>query len=54
MAKTDQKRQNLIKVEEGWPVIQEAVNKLIQIIEGDKTQSFTSEGYMQQKPYEVT
>ncbi|XVF66244.1 hypothetical protein PTKIN_Ptkin10aG0020000 [Pterospermum kingtungense] len=38
--------QNLIKVEEGLPVLQEGVDKLIKIIEGDKSQSFSSEEYM--------
>ncbi|XWS53641.1 hypothetical protein CRYUN_Cryun10bG0018200 [Craigia yunnanensis] len=40
------KHQHLIKVEEGWPVLQEGVDKLIKIIEGDKSQSFSSEDYM--------
>ncbi|OMP10333.1 hypothetical protein COLO4_04603 [Corchorus olitorius] len=35
-----------IKVGEGWAVIQEGITKLIQIIEGDQTQSFTSQEYM--------
>ncbi|XVE65633.1 hypothetical protein DITRI_Ditri08aG0015900 [Diplodiscus trichospermus] len=46
MARTDQEHQHLIEIEEGWPVLQEGIDKLIKIIEGDKTQSFSSADYM--------
>ncbi|KAK6254512.1 hypothetical protein SCA6_015817 [Theobroma cacao] len=45
MARTEE-HQHSIKVEEGWPVIQEGVDKLIKGIEGDNSQSFSSEDYM--------
>ncbi|XWS39049.1 hypothetical protein CRYUN_Cryun18bG0016800 [Craigia yunnanensis] len=45
MSSTEE-HQHLAKVEEGWPVLQEGVDKLIKIIKGDKSQSFSSANYM--------
>lgn len=50
MARTEE-HQHSIKVEEGWPVIQEGVDKLIKGIEGDNSQSFSSEDYMRYYTY---
>ena len=41
MASTEKHQQ--LKDEERWPVIQEGVDKLIKIIEGDKSKSFSPE-----------
>ncbi|GMI64090.1 cullin 1, AUXIN RESISTANT 6, INCURVATA 13 [Hibiscus trionum] len=46
LAGTEEHHQQMLEVEEGWAVIQHGIHKLIQLIEGVETQSFSSQDYM--------
>ncbi|KAF7150854.1 hypothetical protein RHSIM_Rhsim02G0010100 [Rhododendron simsii] len=43
---TSETTSKCLKFEEGWPVLQEGIKKLVEIIEGVRSDPFTSEDYM--------
>ncbi|CAL5370979.1 unnamed protein product [Camellia sinensis] len=46
MAKEGEATSKTIPFEEGWPVLQDAINKLIDSLEGVCSHTFTPEEYM--------
>ena len=51
MASSEASTQKALTFEEGWPILQEAINKLIDTLEGVSTHQFTSDEYMKYYSY---